>query len=788
MKQVSEELYHSQTRRNLAVAFLFTLLLALSGHYDGTAVAAGDEEAATPSPVDTLQIADTLLLTDSLTLAQARLDSLAAQLESARLDSLTRADSLARALEEQSLYQSGILHSAAGGWWVYGDSGFVAGSTDGQVWRQTSTGTTELLLCADWHQGHLFLGGKRGRIYDLHFDTLAAVHILDSSLALNDIKLRPDGNGLCVGDEGLIGKTDDGGRSWTRLQTPYLNRWYQVEPLGDEWLLSGGGGLLVTLSADTIRRQIHPGTHDPLRVLSVLGEEILLGRRGRVDRLVPSTEPESIILPGTNRQVYDLEIWGDTLLAAVYGGMAILLPSSELFLPLHQRYLVTGLAASDGKIVAVGTHGRAWGIDLQDSLRVTSLETGARKQASAGFDVAIATGVLLPDSSARVTESATEVVEDYIFDPTGFRYSKTCDTPVVPSLTGTQLARKVSQLNDYGPINVAGRVLLRLYISSEGELVEQEVLGEYPYGLNYGRTAERVLRALSFEPAQCDGQPLAAWTYLSMPIDTSATDYGFIMNGELEIHYQLREAYPNFLYPEVVASPAEKLKQLQFPSRAKRFVWRGEAIVEYDLDSSGQASSFLICDESEGNFEFGLAAIDYLAAMEMRPAQLDGSNIAVHVIHHVVQDRRRKKPASPGFLRRLFGGGKPDSVATPDTDYIDKVIFSWPQQTEARMLIPGEQIRSYYATAGCGGIVDTLQLDAKLVIDLGGLTPPSLQNIFEQEGSVMPGDIFTVLQELLVIPALTGRSLQSARRDTFHLHIDSMLPDSCFLIPFNPEK
>jgi len=339
-------------------------------------------------------------------------------------------------------------------------------------------------------------------------------------------------------------------------------------------------------------------------------------------------------------------------------------------------------------------------------------------------------------------------------------------------------------LNDYGPINVAGRVLQKLYISSKGDIVEQELLGEYPYGLKYSRSAERVLRALSFEPAMCGGQPVDAWMYISIPFDTSASDYGFIMNGELALHHELRNEYPDFIYPEIMANSAEKLEQLQFPGRARRFVWRGEAIIEYDLDSSGQTSNFEICEESEGDFQFGQGAIDYLQSMDIRPAAINGRNAGVHVIHHVIQDRKRKEYKSPGFFGRLFGG-KPDSVAIADSSYIDKVIFAWPQVMYNEVVLGEELMRNHFTSENCTSEEDSLQFEMTMIISYGGEGPPALHKIISQQGDKVPGDLFAVVSDLMVIPGMTGRYLTEAESDTFFLRIDSVYPDSCRFHPIS---
>ena len=804
MKQTGFLRYHRKRGVSLALALMMTLLLmSLNGYHPDTARAAnGDKKEPQPrggemddgfQPVidmpakkDAAQVADSLQLPDSLMIAQALEDSITTALETVRLDSIARADSIAFVLESQSLYQSGVVHFPASGWWVYGDSGFVARSADGREWHKLSLPTVEPLLCADGMGRHLFLGSRDGRIYDILQDSVVAVHILDSTLAINDISMKPDGEGLCVGDEGLIGKTTDRGLTWTRLKTTFENRWYQVEPLSDAWLLSGSGGLLVTLLEDTVRQQHYPGTNEPLRVLSTRGDEILLGGRGHIRNPLTTAELQ---LPRAEQQVYDIAYHGDTLLAAVYGGIALVIPDAGFFLPLHHRYLITGLAVSGGKIVAVGTHGRAWSVDLEDSLRINDLETGARREAPAGVAVAseVASTYTTSDSVQWKEEFQDESTADYVFDPTGFRYGQACDTPVLPSLSGTKLSRKVGQLNDYGPVNVAGRVLQKIYVSSEGELVEQELLGEYPYGLKYSRSAERVLRALSFEPAMCDGVPVDAWMFITIPFDTSASDYGFIMNGELELHHELRAEYPELIYPEVMANSSEKLKQLHFPGRARRFVWRGEAIVEYDLDSSGQSSNFAICEESEGEFQFGQAAIDFLQAMEISPATIDGRNTAVHVVHHVIQDRKRKEYKAPGFFGRLFGG-KPDSVAIADSSYIDKVVFVWPQLTRNEIIRGEELMRNHYASGSYASEDDPLQFETTLAIDYGGKDLPVLQSIITQQGDQLPADLHSVISDLMIVPGMTGRYLSEADSDTFFLRIDSAHPDSCRFYSLSKQK
>jgi TonB family protein len=809
MNQTGSGKCFRKRRVSLGLALLMTLLLMLlNGYHPDIARAAGGDkgepqppagdqkgEPRSPAgenkddhqPVGEMPTeGDTLQVPDSLMIVQALEDSIATALETAILDSIARADSIALVLETQSLYQSGVAHFASSGWWVYGDSGFVARSIDGREWRRLTLPTTEPLLCADGQGEHIFLGSRDGRIYDMVQDSVVSIHTLDTTLAINDISLKPDGEGLCVGDEGLIGKTTDSGVTWNRLETSFENRWYQVEPNSDEWLLSGSGGLLVSLQSDTIRHQLHPGTNEPLRVLATRGDEILLGRRGLIYNPLST---EELQLPRPRQQVYDIAYHGDTLLAAVYGGVALMIPDAEYFLPLHHRYLVTGLAVNAGKVIAVGTHGRAWSIDLEDSLRVSDLITGARREAPVGVSVAaeVTSTSTLADSTQRVEEAGEETAGEYIFDRAGFRYGNACDISILPSLSGAELSRKVGQLNDYGPLNVAGRVLQKLYISSEGDLVEQELLAVYPYGLKYARSSERVLRALTFEPAQCAGQPVDAWMYISIPFDTSATDYGFIMNGELELHNELRTEYPEFSYPEVMANSSEKLEQLHFPGRARRFVWRGEAIVEYDLDSSGQTSNFSICEESEGDFQFGQAAIDFLQSMDIRPATVNSHKTAVHVIHHVIQDRKRKEYKTPGFFGRLFGG-TPDSIAIADSSYIDKVIFAWPQLTRSEVVLGEELMRNHYTSENCSPDVDSLQFEMTMVIDFGGKDLPVLQSIVTQHGDPLPGDLFSVISDMMIAPGMTGRYLAEAESDTFFLRIDSVHPDSCRFYPLSQQQ
>ncbi len=790
MKSTSGPAGQNRLRREFGLALILAIALGAGSRFDQTARAADPLKEA-PAGVDVVTTPDTVTAPDSLAPIDSLIldsttvvDSLALQLELARLDSIQRADSLARALEAQSLYLSGILRSPADGrWWTWGDSGFVAGSPDGDSWQRFSTGNNEMLLCADWWQDHLLLGGRQGRIYDFVAGSLVKVTTLDSSLAINDISLRPDGNGLCVGDEGLVGKTGDGGASWERIDIPYYNRWYQVEPHGEQWLLSGSGGLLVTLQADTVRRQFQTGGRDHLRVLTVDRQDILLGHRGRIDRLTVAESLASLPLPRNRQQVYDIVTRGDTLLAAVFGGLVLLMPEEELFLPLHQRYLVTSLALHAGTVLAVGTHGRAWSVDLEDSLRVTSLETGARKQAPTGVEVAVLPTFVLPDSAlapGEVGEPKPETEEEYIFDPAGFRYGKALDRPIIPSLTGGQLSRKVNQLNDYAPLNVGGLVLMKVYISHQGELVDQQVLAEYPICLGYRHTAERVLRSLSFEPALCGGAAVDAWMFMAIPIDTTSVDYGFIMNGDLRLHHQLREMHPEFEYPQMVDPVEEKARRLRFPGRAKRFLWRGEAIVEYDLDTAGQASNFAVTDETAGDFEFGGTAIEYLQDMEMTPARLNGETVAVHVIHHVIFDRKRKVTKPPGFFKRLFGGGEPDT-AVVDSTYLDKPVFVWPQLTETRLLNGDELIRHHYCTPDCDDSLLVQQLEIVLAVEYGGNHPAEMVNIVEQSGDPPPGDLFEVIGDLHFTPGMQGRLLHEPVADTLYLRIDTLAPDSCRL-------
>jgi photosystem II stability/assembly factor-like uncharacterized protein len=150
------------------------------------------------------------------------------------------------AVPVRALLTSAMFVDAKNGWAVGHDAVILHTQDAGQTWtlQQFSPGAEPLLDV-------YFVDLQRGYAVGAYGQFLATTDggaswqavenaLTEEAVHLNAIARLGDGSLLLVGELGMLARSEDEGRTWTRLESPYESSLFAVEPFGERGAVIGG--------------------------------------------------------------------------------------------------------------------------------------------------------------------------------------------------------------------------------------------------------------------------------------------------------------------------------------------------------------------------------------------------------------------------------------------------------------------------------------------------------------------------------------------------------------------
>jgi len=547
--------------------------------------------------------------------------------------------------------------------WAVGDSGLVAYSLDDSSFIRLENPSRAALHCADLSGRALVCAGDSGRVCVATGETIQAGALKDSRTVR---ALSMSGTvGLLGGDEGLLARTEDGGRTWRILSAPLPMRFTAVLATPEAWWAGGAGGRIFR-SVDLGQQwEALPRLPHPLADLANAGagRTVALDRRGGVhmlDAAARRSYPGALEEAGGKATALALAPWSKGwALCGDDGLMAALDTSSGEWLRerLDLRLSLPALCAHSQGLLAAGAWSSmaAWqpGVaaprlhhhSLGHGIPPTKLATPVEPVAEAAMDKGAQN---LPDST---------VVAERFADTKGPRYFQNMlDTEARCSTVPTRMRQLERSYDNSRWVGVAGRAMMAVDVNVAGGLDSAFVLDEWPAGLGIGDQALQIAKSLSFTPG-FKGSAMVA-SRLLMPITFPGAEADFMAwaRGERQaggVVDSLLLALPK------AQSPLEAkalVKAMDFPRKAKRYLWEGAAVVEYRLNPDGEIVAPRVLWDSEEKYGFGTHALEILPKLAMAPpaGQALAPGDHLRVVQRLNFDRKRydraRKESQAGFL------------------------------------------------------------------------------------------------------------------------------------------
>lgn len=576
--------------------------------------------------------------------------------------------------------------------WVVGDSGLVAYSGNDSSFTRLDSPFRAALHCADHSGRSLICAGDSGRVARATIEGVLVAELRDDRTVR---ALSMDGNdGLLGGDEGLLARSDDGGRSWRVLPAPLPMRFTAVLCTQGAWWAGGAGGRLfrsVDRGAHWVAQSRLPA---PVADLAVAGggRVAALDRNGGVHVSAAESwkrfEPAGEAMP--NWVAHTLQPWKNGwALSGDHGQLAVLDTASSTW-TLAQVSLpatLTGLCATERGLLSGGAWGSlvAWmpgsgaprlvHHNLLSRTPDTAAPTPTRDLLAAGGG---------NETQAREALSDSAVAEVRFADTKGPRYFQNMlDTQTRCSTVPTRMSQLERSYNNGRWVGVAGRAMLCVDVNVAGGMDSAFVLDEWPLGLGIGAQALQMAPSLTFTPG-FKGSTMVA-SRLIVPITFPEVEADFLAWAKGE--RQAGEVVDSLLgaLPRAASSlePKALVKALDFPRKAKRYVWEGAAAVEYRLDHEGAVVNGRVLWDSDEKYGFGAHALEILPSLAMRPpaGQILAPGDNLRVVQRLNFDRKRydraRKESQAGyqFAPVLYSQILPDSTRfVPGLDQLEWLV------------------------------------------------------------------------------------------------------------------
>lgn len=560
------------------------------------------------------------------------------------------------------LFVSSLVHSGRE-LWAVGDSGFIARGPSDTLLKRLSHPGRAALHCAVWWDEALVCAGDSGRVLRAEGNRVGRVQLPDLR-AVRAISRRGR-LGLLGGDEGLLARSLDAGAHWDTLAAPLPMRFHAVLCQDSLWWAGGAGGRLFR-SADR-------GLHwlEAERLPSAVAD-LAEAPDGSL-RVLEKSGALSALEAGGLRPLGKAEVGQARRLSPAPGGWAVGGEGGKLAIldeaagewsvqSLPEPTVISGLLPWKGGLLLSGAWNTlaVWQPDgegprlLRHSL---SVARPAQEEEVAAAAAAAA------DSLPREAES--EVAEE-----SGARYfQNVLDTDTrctTPPARQKQLERSLNHMRWLG---VSGHVMLVLDVGSRGQLDSIQVLDEWPSGLGLGDQARRLAEGLTFTPGFRKSGMVRSRLLFPVVLPSQAADHLGWAKGESAATQLLDSLMARMPLPRSPLSPKALVKALGFPRKAKRFIWEGQAVLEYELGAAGPVNPRVLW-ESDEQYGFGKHALQVLPKLDMRlPDSLalaPGDHLLVtqKLSFDRRQYRRAVKAVAEGvpFSQVLSAVARPDSA------------------------------------------------------------------------------------------------------------------------------
>jgi outer membrane biosynthesis protein TonB len=575
---------------------------------------------------------------------------------------------LARRPKPTGLLISSLVRGG-GRLWAVGDSGLVASSQDDSTFSQVPTGTRLAFQCADWSDGALVCAGDSGRVIRVSGSKVLTRAGVDGR-TVRDVSMSGS-MGLLGGDEGLLAWSSDGGRSWRECEAPLPMRFSAVLIHGDEWWAAGAGGRIyrspdrgahwllasrapasiVDLEAALGKSVVALDCDGGLRQVSAIGE-----------RSLGDLSLDAASLPVRCTDLVPVEggwmVSGDGALLArldTLGGQWTRLSAAP------SSTTLTAMVNAGSGIIAAGS----W-----SSVFVWSLGDPAPRQLTRFLEPEIKevraddAGLAARDSSAPLNSPSTtadsltqvQAATTPTSAPSGRRfYQNALDTEIRCSTPPTRMRQLERSYNGTRWLGISGSALVVLDISSAGSLDSAFVVDEWPSGLGIGAQALDLAKSLTFTPGFRGASAVPGRMLMPITFPQVDADFQSWAKGDGQAGAVIDSLCALLPRAKVDMDPKALVKLMDFPRKAKRYTWEGQAVVEYHMGANGEMSRGRVLWDSEPKFAFGEHALEISAKVKLGlPAELvPAAGDHLRVVQRFVFDRKRydraRKEAGRGF-------------------------------------------------------------------------------------------------------------------------------------------
>lgn len=500
--------------------------------------------------------------------------------------------------------------------WAVGDSGFIAHGVSDTLLRRVEHGHKAALHCAQWWDGALVCAGDSGLVLRVE-DGKVRPRRLPGGRVVRALAVRGD-VGLVGGDEGLLARSLDGGARWDTLAAPLPMRFHAVCVRGEDWWAGGAGGRLfrsVDQGGSWTLAERFPTAVADLR--EVPGGLAVLERSGAL----------RVGLPGSWREWEAAPVGEAQRLAPAPGGWAVGGEAGRLALldTLDGRWTVEtldpptvlagllpwkeGLLASGAWSTLALWHPERPGLErVQVAGRRTGDPEGAGGDSTPRPEV---------DLAALEAGGSGTLDTNLVAANAPRHFQNVLDTDTRCTTPPTRLRQLERSFNPMRWLPVDGRVMLALDVAATGSLDSIHVLDEWPAGLGLGDQAKRLARSLTFTPGFAKGRMVPSRMLYPVHLPSSREDHEAWARGDASGSQTLDSLLRQQAKPYSPLPPKGLVKAMGFPRRAKRFVWEGAAVVQYDLRGDGTVERPAVAWESEGGYGFGDHAVEVLPKLRM---------------------------------------------------------------------------------------------------------------------------------------------------------------------------
>lgn len=565
---------------------------------------------------------------------------------------------------------------SAGRLWAVGDSGLAAWTLDDSSWTKIETPGPAALHClAVAGDGRVVCGGDSGRVLALRPDG-ARPQRLDDERSVQAIAFRGD-EGLLAGAAGLLAASEDGGRSWTKLESPLPMRFRCVLLEEGRWWAGGAGGYLFH-SEDRGRSwtRLREPEGSALVALAPSGES------GRPAALTLDGRVGLMGLDGTWRALgaledaegFSLAAWPPGRpagwLAGGSGGRLLWLGADGgtlgPTLPEDSWSAVQALLARPDRLLLAGSWGLFGDFDpLGDGIprRIEhDLFGGAAEVEALADDARPAAEELASD------ESPLDTVAVLTTGPR--RLSNLLETDPRLSTPPTRLRQLLSSYNFARPTGVTGAVVLAVDVGARGEVEAVTVLDHWPDGLGFDLSGLDAAAQFSYTPAFADGAMVPSRVIQRLFFESDPRQGDAWIAGEGVLNAGIDTLLAKLPPPRIELEPKKLVRRMSFPREAKRYFWEGDVVLDYRLNAAGEILDAAVLHESVPDHGFGRHALEVLPDLD--PAWPEGLEPApdrsLRVLQRLRFDRKRyKRPAHEmekgfRFVETLLSAVEIDSV------------------------------------------------------------------------------------------------------------------------------